>query len=87
MTVLIGVSVVHSVLFLAAAVVVLKSQGAGKGQKWLQVFFSLLLPVLGPLITVAVYWTDKAKRDKPSDRYIGQSIDQSSVSIADPPDS
>jgi hypothetical protein len=63
--------------FLAVAIFfIYKYEFADKNQKKLQVIFSAVLPILGPVITIAIYWSDVIKPQKPTDRYIGQSIDE-----------
>jgi hypothetical protein len=67
----------HAILLLVALGFVWKSLGNEGSQKFLQILISLLIPIVGPTITIAVLWSDIMKPEKPSARYMGQSIDES----------
>ena len=70
----------HLVLMFIAWVFIFKSVVHDRVQKRLQVIFSVVLPILGPTIVIIVHYSDTIKTEKPSDRYMGQTIDESPYS-------
>lgn len=77
MIVILSLVAIHAVLVLVASFVIIRNRFTTRKEKVLQVLFSLLLPVFGPVAALAVYWSDTIKPEKLSDRYMGQSIDES----------
>lgn len=67
---------IHLALVIISWVLIYKSKIYDRTQKRWQATFSFLLPVLGPMTTILVYWGDKLKIEKPTGRYMGQSIDE-----------
>lgn len=57
----IGLSIAHLILFSCAMVLVAKTSLATRKEKNRQFWFSLLLPVMGPLITIFIHWSDVVK--------------------------
>lgn len=72
---------VHLILFGIATVLVVRSKLVEKRRKWYQILFSLLLPFVGPLITILIHTADTAKPGLISDRYYGQSIDEAPLDV------
>lgn len=67
---------IDMLLFLIALVLILRSPLVENGRKILQVLFSLLIPYVGPILTIIVHLSDRTKPGIVSDRYFGQSIDE-----------
>ena len=80
MEILIDLLLVHFVLYIFSIIFILRSSTNDRSQKILQTVFSFVLVLAGPLITLAVHLSDLIKSEAPSDRYIGQSIDESPIS-------
>lgn len=67
---------VHGCLFLSALGLIISSKSADRSQKSRQILFSAIIPLAGPAIAILVHASDKMKVEKPTGRYMGQSIDE-----------
>lgn len=76
METLYAILIVHACLFAVALVFILMSSIPSRGQKMAQTLFSFVLPILGPCVTLIVHVSDRMKPGVPSDRYMGQAIDE-----------
>ncbi len=75
-----SVMLLHVILLIVATVFILRDRYSSSKQKKLQILFSFVLVIIGPAIAITVHWSDVMKPEKPSDRYMGQSIDESPYS-------
>ena len=75
------VFIAHAVLFVIAFIFIFFSKGNTFKQKLLQTLFCLLIPIVGPLIALFIHSSDRKSKRAPSDRYIGQSIDESRTDL------
>ncbi len=71
-----AVFLIHAILFVIALIPIVSSRIYSRGQKWAQVTFALLIPIVGPGVVIAVAISDRLKTDKISDRMMGQSINE-----------
>jgi hypothetical protein len=67
----------HLILVTVAAVFIYLSKTSGRAKKVLQLIFSILIPIAGPVITVAIHISDHLTPLRPDGRQMGQSIDES----------
>lgn len=68
---------IHLGLLFISLIFIHRARTADRSQRIAQAIFSFVLPILGPLITIAVHFSDLLKAEKPPDRYMGQTIDES----------
>ncbi len=80
MNVFLAILILHIILFTASLVFIWKQKIFLNWDKIKQTIFSALLPIGGPIVTLAILAGDELQPAKPTDRYMGQSIDESMMS-------
>jgi hypothetical protein len=79
MTELITVLTIHSIWFLIALVLIVRSPYGESKQRWMQILFSVVLIIVGPLYTIFVLGSDLAKPTKIRNRPEGSYSDVTSL--------
>jgi hypothetical protein len=67
---------VDAILLAIISILLFFSKAIPRDKKIYQLVFSIIIPILGPLMVFLVYLSDRIRSQKPSDRYMGQSIDE-----------
>lgn len=83
MFILYAILILHIILFFVSTIFIWVSVGDSRNQRLLQTAFVLIIPLVGPVIYFSIYIMDRSKTNKPSDRYMGKSIDDSPYSGLD----
>ncbi|OYZ19646.1 MAG: hypothetical protein B7Y39_11645 [Bdellovibrio sp. 28-41-41] len=66
----------HAVMWIFSGVILIFDRNIDDKRKVYQLLFGLVVPLLGPVVVIVMNIGMRLKNTKPSDRYIGQSINE-----------
>jgi hypothetical protein len=68
--------IIHFALAIVAFIFIVRSPLYEKKQKLRQFLFAGLVPLLGPAVTILIFWGDRGLTERPPQRMMGDSIDE-----------